>query len=479
MDSSSTQALLKEGIAAAKAARQKPAAGAAASPEQINTRRKKARSLLARVLKADKHNVEAWLWLSTVVDTPQEQKSCFKNVLAVEPHNKYALAGLARLEQLDAPPTPAPPHVAKNYPQRTEPSPIPPPQTGRPDSRTSTTIQPAAAQVPATPSPSDASSCPFCREAISSVDSTCPHCRLLLVMNCPACGEAVEVERATCSRCGQKMDSYRQRAIYFAGLGEAYLKGQRYQDAVKAWSMVELLDRDFPQLHLRLGQSHLGLGRPDRATRSLQQALTQTPNSPEVHFILGELRRQQAAREEAFEHYQTVIRLDPNHGLAWLRTAEIFEQVGASKKAIQAYRRATRLLPANSAEYIQALAHLEKIEPKLPETMATGWSELIRQITGPILICLIAALFDAGLRPWWIPVTGWLALVLAPIGAFLFVSGSSLPRNPLLQMMVGKQGLAVKEYRTMVTIAGALLWLAAMALILLPINQSYPEIPDL
>jgi tetratricopeptide (TPR) repeat protein len=243
--------------------------------------------------------------------------------------------------------------------------------------------------------------------------------------------------------------------------------------------MVELLDRDFPQLHLRLGQSHLGLGRPDRATRSLQQALTQTPSSPEVHFILGELRRQQAASEAAFEHYQTVIRFDPNHGLAWLRTAEIFEQVGASKKAIQAYRRATRLLPANSTEYIQALAHLEKIEPKLPEAMATGWSELIRQMTGPILICIIAALFDAGLRPWWIPVTGWLALVLAPIGVFLFVSGSSLPRNPLLQMLVGKQGLTVKESRTMATIAGALLWLAAMALILLPINQAYPEVPAL
>ena len=479
MDSSSTQALLKQGIAAAKAARQKPAAGEAASPGQINIQRKKARSLLARVLKADKHNVQAWLWLSTVVDTPQEQKSCFRNVLTIDPDNKYALAGLARLEQSDPPPTSSPPHVAKNYADRIEPAPAPFSKKTPPTSRTIARIQPSAAQIPARPPKSGAHICPFCREAIASIDATCPHCRLLLVMNCPACGEAIEVERATCGRCGQKMGSYRQRETYFAGLGEEYLKKQRYQDAVKAWKMVELLDRDFPQLHLRLGQSHLGLGRPDRATASLQHALKLTPTNPDVHFILGELMRQQAAPEEAFAHYQTVIRLDPKNGLAWLRTAEIFEQVGARKKAITAYRKATRLLPVNSAEYIQALAHLEKIEPKLPETMATGWSELIRQITGPIIICFIAALFDSGLRPWWIPLTGWLALVLATVGAFLFVSGSSLPRNPLLQMLVGKPGLAVKEYRVMITVAGALLWLAAMVLILLPINQSYPEIPVL
>ena len=80
MNDAASQDLLKKGIAAAKAARQKPA-----PPEQIDRHRRQARSRLAQVLKADKNSVQAWLWLSTVVDTPRGQQACLKNVLALDP----------------------------------------------------------------------------------------------------------------------------------------------------------------------------------------------------------------------------------------------------------------------------------------------------------------------------------------------------------------------------------------------------------
>ena len=88
MTDPTAQELLKKGIAAAKAARHKET-----PPAQIEARRRQARSLLARVLKQDQHNVPAWLWLSTVVDRPEEQAACFKNVLAVDPENKHAREG--------------------------------------------------------------------------------------------------------------------------------------------------------------------------------------------------------------------------------------------------------------------------------------------------------------------------------------------------------------------------------------------------
>lgn len=57
----------------------------------------KARELLLRVLKVDDHHEKAWLWLSAVVDTDEERRTCLENVLAVNPHNNVAQAGLAKL----------------------------------------------------------------------------------------------------------------------------------------------------------------------------------------------------------------------------------------------------------------------------------------------------------------------------------------------------------------------------------------------
>jgi tetratricopeptide (TPR) repeat protein len=266
---------------------------------------------------------------------------------------------------------------------------------------------------------------------------------------------------------------------YFAGLGQRYLEQGRSREALTAWQMVEKLNPDFPGLHLRLGQAHLGQERPDRAMASLERALEESPDDPEIHFTLAEMMRRRAEREKAFDYYESVIRLDPKHGLAWLRVAGIYQQVGARKEARQAYRQAVKLLPTETEESIEARARLEQIEPTLPESMATGWPELIRQVTGPILICLMTVLFDSGLRPWWIPLPGWLALILAFVGAFLFVSGASLPRNPLMRLVVGQRGLPAGEQKMVVAAVGLLFWLIAMALILWPINQSYPDIPDL
>jgi hypothetical protein len=135
-------------------------------------------------------------------------------------------------------------------------------------------------------------------------------------------------------------------------------------------------------------------------------------------------------------------------------------------------------LVPDSAEQQQAQEALARLNPGLPESMATGWPELIRQMTGPVILCLLAVLMDSGLRPWWIPLTGWLALLLAVVGAFLWVTGTDLPRNPLMQSLAGQSNLS-SEVKLALAGAGAFLWLLAMLLILLPLGQTYPEIPDI
>jgi hypothetical protein len=56
-----------------------------------------ARTLLERALELDGYNETGWLWLSAVVETPEEQQTCLENVLTINPGNERAKQGLKSL----------------------------------------------------------------------------------------------------------------------------------------------------------------------------------------------------------------------------------------------------------------------------------------------------------------------------------------------------------------------------------------------
>lgn len=80
--------LLQQGIAAARAGR-----------------RSEARAMLMRVVEADERSELGWLWLSGVVDDPEDIRTCLHNVLDINPSNPNAKQGLAWIEQRHGPST--------------------------------------------------------------------------------------------------------------------------------------------------------------------------------------------------------------------------------------------------------------------------------------------------------------------------------------------------------------------------------------
>jgi hypothetical protein len=74
------EAMVREGINAAKA-----------------NRKDEARALLSRAVDLDPYNEEGWLWLSGLVESPQDQRTCLENVLQINPDNARARRGLAML----------------------------------------------------------------------------------------------------------------------------------------------------------------------------------------------------------------------------------------------------------------------------------------------------------------------------------------------------------------------------------------------
>jgi uncharacterized membrane protein len=71
------EVLLREGIAAARAGQ-----------------RDLAHDLLVRAVGKGRKNIQAWLWLSSVVDTPTAQERCLEHVLGIDPEHVAARRGL-------------------------------------------------------------------------------------------------------------------------------------------------------------------------------------------------------------------------------------------------------------------------------------------------------------------------------------------------------------------------------------------------
>lgn len=71
--------------------------------------KKQARALLEQALSIDDRHELAWLWMSAIVENPQEQEICLENVLTINPDNQHAQKGLQKVRKKLASQAPKPP----------------------------------------------------------------------------------------------------------------------------------------------------------------------------------------------------------------------------------------------------------------------------------------------------------------------------------------------------------------------------------
>lgn len=126
--------LTRQGIAAAKAGD-----------------RERARDLLTRAVELDEGQVDAWLWLSGVVDTLADREVCLENVLALDPGNEPAAKGLAWIRAQTLPPVRKAPETEHELSAPAPPEPL-------------------------WESPPDPFRCPYCAALTEERDRQCPSC---------------------------------------------------------------------------------------------------------------------------------------------------------------------------------------------------------------------------------------------------------------------------------------------------------------
>jgi len=76
--------------------------------------------LLMQALRINPHHEVAWLWMASLVETPERRRECLERALAINPNNETARRALQALPE---PPPHATPHHASALDQTLRPSP--------------------------------------------------------------------------------------------------------------------------------------------------------------------------------------------------------------------------------------------------------------------------------------------------------------------------------------------------------------------
>jgi tetratricopeptide (TPR) repeat protein len=141
-------------------------------------KRAEARAVLLEVVDADERDEQAWLWLSGVVDDPDDVRVCLENVLAVNPEHTQARQGLEWLNARYG--MPVVPPLEPTEVQSTLPS-----EDDRDDQLVEAPTEAALADPLAAPmiSASDADNpCPYCGAATTASQRDCTRCRRSLMI---------------------------------------------------------------------------------------------------------------------------------------------------------------------------------------------------------------------------------------------------------------------------------------------------------
>lgn len=227
MSTATEERLLSEGISAIKAGQ-----------------RGRARELLTQVIGLNTQNEQAWLWMTSVLDTPAQRRECLLRVLSLNPNNDAARRGLAELDTL-------------------APSPIL--EAARPAPKAA----PKVAQATGNPV-----ECPFCKAQTDDAMLDCTACGENINLSCPNCEKPICLWETTRCPCGEGLRHY----IFFPdgidheGLGQRYAMADRWEAAVRQWDRALKEGSHLAMLHRKLAQAYEHIGDLDQASYHRQVA---------------------------------------------------------------------------------------------------------------------------------------------------------------------------------------------------------------
>jgi len=369
-------------------------------------RNDEARELLMQAVQLDEQNEQAWLWLSGVVESFDDRRVCLENVLAINPTNQRAQAGLRWLDEH----TPAAPPVEVDY-------------------------------------------CPHCNAPLPPSGQKCSVCKQPVIIVCPHCGDFTEIRKAQCIHCGNFFGDFRQRTKFYVNLANAYAAEGKLSSAQWALDQAVASTPREAQDWARIAEVRVKLDRPADAIAAYQQALSCSPDDVQLQLSLHNLYRtskldaeaqgvrdqmlrqfqnghdqlitigqtlmdQRLPPAEALRFYQCAVELQPQNVATRLQIGALYFDSGDAATAREHFAEAVKLTDAKSTlgqQARQALAHTKTVRG----SVGPSGNDRVRQTAGPLLISFMAALANAKLSLSFSPIS-WVALIGSGVGAYLW-----------------------------------------------------------
>lgn len=341
--------------------------------------RSRARDLLSRALRRDQNDVNVWLWMSAVVDTPKERAYCLQEALRIDPNNVAAKRGLNMMGELVPEPYSGEPQRLKSRNWQ-----------GEVDKGKTTTVQlpwkkiglygggaiialgllmfaifgpkkekvvisydlnptitPSPTQVP-TMTPTWTGPTPPWLSLAATYTPTplyvnTPHPIIEAYRLSIRAFERTEWEKAI-GYLQQSIQSEPNTADLPYLLGEAYRLSGRYGEAAKAYDQSLQANAGFAPAYLgrALNQWAMDPGQVDQIRSDLEAALTYDPHLPETLTELGRLDLETGNPESALERFNAAESQNLAFPVTYYNRARAYLALGDADAALADAERASQ-----------------------------------------------------------------------------------------------------------------------------------------
>lgn len=155
--------------------------------------------------------------------------------------------------------------------------------------------------------------------------------------------------------------------VYFL-LGDLYQRLNRPEEARQQWDQALaryeqslVLDQEFPQTYLLLGDLYRTRGELSQTAAAYERALTLQPKQPQVWNALGVVYAQLGRLDDAIVASQEALRYQPNDAGIHRNLAMLYEQAGRTQEALAEAKRARELASETDRAILdQMIARLER-----------------------------------------------------------------------------------------------------------------------
>lgn len=148
--------------------------------------------------------------------------------------------------------------------------------------------------------------------------------------------------------------------VAHAGLGAAYMKMGRADEALREFKAAVRLKPKSAQYHYNLAVAYYEVGKTTKALDELRDARGLARDWDVPFFASGQIYLERKDYKQAIRDFETSLEINPRNADAHLAMGQAFEGRGKRKKAAQAYREALKYVP----DYPEAKEALKRLETK-------------------------------------------------------------------------------------------------------------------